>query len=135
MITYSWRYISAAGSDPIGTPVISTRGSIAQTSVLRNNNVVSLYIQAVVFVFIGRRVFTTAMPAVQKFAFYYAYLSLRPCYNFFMCPITQLRLSKEIKKNGSFRINIVENAINPIPSCPEGFLRKVRVLLNIYMCT
>lgn len=104
------RCIAAAG--PIGTPVISTRGSIAQTSVLRNNNVVSLYIQAVVFAFIGRRVFTTAMPAVQKFAFYYAYLSMRSRHNFFTCPITRFRLSEEIKKSGTRGANVAEKAIN-----------------------
>jgi len=52
------------------TLVISTRGSIAQTSVLRNNNVVSLYVHADALVFIARRSVFTAMAAVQRFTFY-----------------------------------------------------------------
>lgn len=96
VFTHSYRrYIGVAEAGPIGTPVISTRGSIAQTSVLRNNNVVSLYIQAVVFAFIGRRVFTIAMAAVQKFAFYYTYLS--PRYNFFTRSVIHRKIAK--KKN------------------------------------
>lgn len=62
----------AAEAVSIGVSVISIRGSITQTSVLRNNNVVSLMYKRMCARIhsSSARVCFAAMAAVQRFTFY-----------------------------------------------------------------
>jgi len=74
---------STYNAGPMDTLVISTRGSIAQTSVLRNNNVVSLYVHADVLVFIARR--SRCSPRWRPYKGSRFIVAARPPRNFSAC--------------------------------------------------